>query len=755
MIQARPTPRASALARWVLSALVVATAVAMLLVIAIPGTVWRQATTGTEYPGFDPNLLSLNPGNYQASSEGTILVSPATIQISAAAGSTPSVHLLTTASSSFKVTMKVAIQSNPIGSTPLRVGLWSPRSNSGYFLVFGPEPENAISSESVVDGIPDQTLVGGTIDRVVQGRYTPAQSYDLQVTVAKDSGLLAYDLSGPGLASLHVAATPSNPAGLINELRLTLTASVASTSVTSNAMLSDYSLSVPAQTGGALRVDDPLATTLLVLLGIVGGFLVAISGISWARRIGQTGVAWPVLRIGRTHLIVGGAVVLVVAGLNALLFGLGTATFDMKDQETWSYIAATYGPAQVFLLAPFTTVAQAWNGVPYAAADFPYQPVMVYFFALFGWIGRLFGSFEIQNLIKAVNVAFGLLDGLLILSIMRALNFSWRWSVTASALWVFNPAVWFSMSIWGADHVLSLFFILLAILLAEHDHPVGAWLALGIGSLTRPQMLVLGVLVGVLLLRKFPLRTNVMALSWTVIAIFLSLIPFTIATSPSLPVDLMTEVFRVQALGGNEKVLTTVSLDVYSFWPLVTLLVSHQSGLARILFPSDSPLFGSVTYHQVGLLVALVIVVGAVVLLATRSKAKLLAGGYLPIVAFGFAGFLMFTPGLAATHFVLALPFILLCAPWLRVTSYIAMVAGWTITTLLAMYGILAVDLANSDWLHVPLFGQHQSLSALSSFVAQVYTSDRTISVGVVINTMIFVALMFTAVRNRQQAANG
>jgi hypothetical protein len=725
----------------------------MLVVIAIPGTVWRQAATGTEYQGFDPNLLSINPTNYQASNPGTVQVSPATVEITAVAGSTPSVHLMTTASRSFKVAMNVVVQANPAGSTPLRLGLWSPRSNSGYFLVFGPEPENAISTESVFDGIPDQTLVGGTIDRVVQGHYTPDQVYDLQVTVAKDSGLLAYDLSGPGLTLLHVAATPSNPAGLINEVRLTLTASAASTSVTSTATLGHYTLSVPAQTGGALRVNDPLATALLVLLGIVGGLLLAISGFAWARRVSHTGIGWPAFSFGRTQLILGGIAVLAVAGVNALLFGLGSATFDMKDQETWSYIAATYGPVQIFVLAPFTTVAQAWNGVPYAAADFPYQPVMVYLFALFGWIARVFGSFQIQNLIKAVNVAFGLLDGLLILSILRALNVSWRWSVTAAALWIFNPAVWFSMSIWGADHVLSLFFILLAILLAKHDHPVGAWLVLGIGSLTRPQMLVLGLLVGVLLLRKFPLRTNVIALSWTVIVIFLLLIPFTIAISPSLPVDLMTDTFRVQALGGNERALTTVSLDAYSFWPLVTLLLSHQSGLARILYPSDSPLFGSVTYHQAGLLVALVIVVGAVVMIAIRSKAKLLTGAYLPIIAFGFAGFLMFATGLAATHFILALPFILLCRPWLRAANYYAIVAGWTITTLLAMYGILAFDLSNSDWLHVPLFGQHASLSALSSFVANVYTSDRAISVGVVINTLIFLALVIVAVRNRAQAA--
>jgi hypothetical protein len=342
----------------------------------------------------------------------------------------------------------------------------------------------------------------------------------------------------------------------------------------------------------------------------------------------------------------------------------------MADQETWSYIAAAHNPIQVYLLAPFISVARAWNGVPYSEAVFPYQPVMVYLFTIFGWLSRLFGSFQIDYLAKAVNVAFGLLDGFLIFSILRRLHVSSRWSVVAAALFVFNPAVWFSMSIWGANHVLSLFFVLLAILLLEHDHPIGAWLALGVGSLTRPQMLVLGVLVAVVLLRRFSLWRNTYALSWTVIVIFLLAIPFTIAISPSLPLDLIANTVQVQALGGNEKALTTVSLDAYSFWPLVDFYVGGQSGLGRIFYPSDSPLIGSLTYHQAGVLAAFAVLIGAIGLLATRSRATLKAGGYLPVVAFGMSGFLMFATGLAATHFILALPFILLSRPWLSPAAY-------------------------------------------------------------------------------------
>src|SRR5207244_4671227 len=81
-------------------------------------------------------------------------------------------------------------------------------------------------------------------------------------------------------------------------------------------------------------------------------------------------------------------------------------------------------------------------------------------------------------------------------------------SLAAASLFVFNPAVWFSMSLFGANHVLSLFFVLLAIFLAESAHPVGAWLALGIASLTRPQMLVFALLFGIVLIRSFEIRQN-------------------------------------------------------------------------------------------------------------------------------------------------------------------------------------------------------------------------------------------------------
>jgi hypothetical protein len=367
---------------------------------------------------------------------------------------------------------------------------------------------------------------------------------------------------------------------------------------------------------------------------------------------------------------------------------------------------------------------------------------MAYLFTFFGWMSRLLGAAHLESIIKATNVFFGLLDGALIVAILRRLQIGWRWGLIAGALFILNPAVWFSTSIWGQTHVISLFLILLAILLAEYDHPVSAWLALGLATLTRPQMLVFGLIVGVVLLRRFGLWRNVYAISWTVIAVFLLMFPFTSQTSPSLPVDLLANTVHVQELGGNEKAATTVSLDAYSFWPLVTDFQAGASGLNRILYPSDSPLIGPLTYQLAGLVLTALVLIGVIWALVTRPKSALLGGGYVPALAFGIAGFLMFTTGLAATHFILALPFILMTRRWLSANAYYSIVAGWTATTLLAMYGILALDLAFSDFLHVPLFGPHGPLSSVSSLVAGLYSWDRMITFGVLANLAVLFVLL-------------
>jgi len=343
--------------------------------------------------------------------------------------------------------------------------------------------------------------------------------------------------------------------------------------------------------------------------------------------------------------------------------------------------------------------------------------------------------------IKSVNVLFGLGDGALIYLILREIKVARSWSLIASGLFLFNPAVWFSMSVWGQTHVFSLFFILAAILFAEKHLPLWAWLALAAGCLTRPQMLVFGLVLGIVFLRKFSWKENVSAVSWTVIVSFITWIPFTLATSPSLPVDILLNNFHVQEAGGNQPALTTVSQDAYSIWPLVTYLAHGASGLQRAFTASSTPLFGSVTYQQVSQVatVAALLLVSAV--LVFRKRTALESGAYIPLVALGIASFLMLLTGLVATHFLLALPFLILCRRWMGTLAWFLVVAIWTATTLVPMIGEMSLLVPHQLY---PLFGDS---GVLRQFFIQLNTSDRFITGAVVANICAVIWLAILMVR--------
>jgi hypothetical protein len=312
----------------------------------------------------------------------------------------------------------------------------------------------------------------------------------------------------------------------------------------------------------------------------------------------------------------------------------------------------------------------------------------------------------------------------------------------AAGLFLFNPAVWFSMSVWGQTHVFSLFFVLAAIYLAEKRLPIWAWMALAAACLTRPQMLVFGLLLGIVFLRKFSWQENVSGLSWTVIAMFLVIAPLTLATSPSLPVDIMLHNFGVQEAGGNNPRLTTVSQGAYSIWPLVTYIVKGASSTTRAFTPSADSLFGSLTYLMAGQVLTLVALIVTGVALWIRKESREGLGSYLPLVALGVMCFLMFLTGIVSTHFLLALPLLLLCLRWTGNVAYFYIAVIWTIGTFVPMYGDMGAVISAADY---PLLAQTHN--AITRFVVSLYAWDRFITVSIVANICAVVWLAFLAVR--------
>ena len=271
-----------------------------------------------------------------------------------------------------------------------------------------------------------------------------------------------------------------------------------------------------------------------------------------------------------------------------------------------------------------------------------------------------------------------------------------------------------------------------------------AWLALIASCLTRPQMLVFAVLLGIVVLRKFGLRANLVALSWAFVVTFLLLLPLTFASSPSLPVDLIINNFHSQEAGGNDPTATTVSQGAYSIWPLITYLTEGQSGLQRIYAPSLDHLIGPLSYQRASQILASAAVVLVAMLLLVRRRERLERGGYIPAVAVGITAFLMLLTGIVSTHFLLPLPFLLLCRRWVDPIPYLFVAVIWTITTLVPMFGDMGVILTSGNLLLAPAY------KPITEFAIHTYTWDRFITAGVTANILALIWLGWLAIRRHQ-----
>ena len=732
----------------------------VLLAIA-PGQIWRHPAIDQTYTGFDPNLIF---GSSGGASGGGVTVSDRSIGLEAAPSAEPAVTLLATPFSRFDGALDLNVLHSGSNSVPLRLGIWSPAARSGVFVSFS-DAGRAISSQVIEDGTVAATLEQG---RVVAsqplGTFQPGEIYRVDFHVDKGRGIISLGVSNGVERRSTITSASAQPA-LFQSVRLALTASALGNAGGSDAVLDHYSLALPHQVYWADKVADPVESLVVILLGIAALTVVCLTILSGlANRfhpLRMLRAAADSLRAriremrGTVVLGVAGIVALYLVG-NALLFHVGGHPFDMTNEKIYAYVGGRHGPSELYYLPNLVSPADVWGGTPYSEAAFPYGATLAYLFGLIGIsaqnLSLVLGGFSphgpaLEYAIKATNVLFGLGDALLIWATLRLLNTGRRWSLVGALLFLFNPAVWFSMSVWGQTHVISLFFVLAAIWLAELRRPTLAWLALGVSVMTRPQMLVVGVLLGAILLRKFPIRENLRAGSIAIATAFALLLPLTLQTSPSLSTDIYVNDFRIQETGGNEPGLTTVSQDAYSIWPLLTFAAKGSSGLGRSFTPSRQSLVGPITYQLAGQILTLTALLAVAGLLLFRRRTLSSSGQALMLLAIGLMAFLMLTTGLVATHFLLALPLILLCRRWIGTGAYLYIVAIWTVGTLVPMWGDMGNALSILNFQNAPLNPDHNSLTRL---VVGVYTSDRFITAAVVGNLCAVLWLTVLALRLRE-----
>jgi len=713
-------------------------ALAMLGLTVTPAEVWKAPAVDAVYSGFDPSLISTT---------GDVDVTRHQIEIGASRNTFSTINFATTLRDRVAADIDVKVLANEKATQVFRFGIWSPWTRTGYFVDFGPPPDDRIDVQTVTDGQPGSTLLGGATAPMQLGQYYVGETYHLAIRFDRIAGRVETAITGSNINTKSALLRSQSPA-IFGRVQVSLSASVEPGSGMSHITATNYTLTLLHQRSYAAKTDDAIAMGLLIALVILGGVAVVLAATtSWPRIVARR-VSWP--RIGRAAAVAASCVVAYVAG-NAVLFQLGGHPFDFANEQFYAYVAKTYGPVNLYFLPEVTSAATSPNEIPWIEAGFPYEAVMAYLFTAVGWIGNLLipvgaalsrTSQEAGYVIKTVNVLFGLADTALIYLILRDLKVTERWSRIGALLFLFNPAVWFSMSVWGQTHVASIFLVLGALLFAQKGMPFWAWLALVAACLTRPQMLVFGALLGVVLLRKFSWRENLAAVSWTILVTFLCLAPLTLLTSPSLPVDVMVNDLRIQEAGGNQASLATVSQGAFSIWPLVTYATHGASGVDRAFVPSGNHLIGSLTYQSVSqalTVLAILLVIGA---LLRRNRSALNEGGYLPLVAIGVTSFLMLLTGVVATHFLLALPFLLLCRKWMDTTAYLYVVITWTITTLVPMYGEMGAAISSSAY---PLLAADHN--GLTQFFVGIYEWDRFITVAIVANVCAVLWLVYLSFR--------
>jgi hypothetical protein len=347
-------------------------------------------------------------------------------------------------------------------------------------------------------------------------------------------------------------------------------------------------------------------------------------------------------------------------------------------------------------------------------------------------------TYHLEFLLKAANVLFGLADGLLIYLLLLKLGLRQRTAIIAASIFLLNPAVLFVMSVWGGTETVSLFFVLLSIWFAERNRAFYAWLALTAAAFTRPQMLVIAFILGLVYLRKFRIKENTVAIAGTVVIFFVFLSPFALAISPSLPVDYVTRTLAYHV--GNSQAdpaYLAVSAGAYSFWTLPLQFLGGQHGVGRMWHPPSDALFRSLTYAQISAIVSIIslLVAGAFVVLRRR----LLAAYYFPVLAFGMLAWLVLGTNVVSRYFVYGLVLVILCRQSIKAPLYYGSVALLTAVTFLTSFGHFTFDVLGYGNPSHPLYPAEGGLSA---HVLALFFWDRLITLGTLGN-MVVLALLF------------
>jgi len=541
---------------------------------------------------------------------------------------------------------------------------------------------------------------------------------------------------------------------LFTALPLSLTLSTFSTTGTTDVYIDGFKINVPSSERLiAVKVEDVTSTTLIIVFTVVGSLLFLLRVVIWLKSGGFLMLSnWlnrPFL-IEKRKMVIIIILIFLYVSFNALLFQTGNHFYDFTSFKLYLYIAARYGCASLYHLSSIAPLPHHITGEPVASPTFPYGPTMTY---VFGIMGRLtdtllpasqlrLDNFLFDFIIKGTNVIFGLLCGILIYSILFKFG-NEREGLIAFVIFLFNPAIWFMMSIWGETHTISMFFILLSIWFACNRFLGLAWATLVLTVFTRPQMTIPALLLGLIYTKSFTIRRTLQGLSSGIVLSFAGFSPLLFALSPSLPMDVLFHTTKTYNL--TDSLVTRylfLSNDAYNLWPLLTRFTLNLIGPSRIFVPKQTSFFGSLTYLDVSNILQLLLLAFLVYTILRYCKG--LNGKSLGVVAAGFLALTMAGTGISSHHFTLTIPLILLAKKSLGKYAYYSILFFLTVTTFLTMWGSMLAALEPMSLLYP--YGAINNY--VSRFIAELYVSDRFITLGTLLNTISLFWLTIKSIHN-------
>jgi Gpi18-like mannosyltransferase len=253
--------------------------------------------------------------------------------------------------------------------------------------------------------------------------------------------------------------------------------------------------------------------------------------------------------------------------IRLLLFPLQGYRSDLGTYAAWFNTAAQSGP-RLF----YTNVG--W-------CDYP--PFNVYIFWAFGSLAKslnYFGTPAIDYVIKIIPNIFDLAISAVIFLFTRK-QLSFKLSLLAAALYVFNPSVIFNSAIWGQFDAIYTFFILLSLVLALKSKPELAAAVFAIGLLTKPQAVALLPLIAFLIFKKNGVKKLLFSVATFAATIFLVILPM----EWSNPVTFLSNIYFGAYSGYN-----FTSVNAFNLWALYGLWVNDGN-----LFIVGWALFGALT----------------------------------------------------------------------------------------------------------------------------------------------------------------